>query len=449
MDQRMGRIDCRAVNNRAPAERSAVKTDDRYHWQEECLTIWEQNDCRGIVQAVTGAGKTMLAVKAMEKLWQVCGNELWVAVVVPTRALMVQWSRILRFRFWERDALEGPVYQIYVINSARYQLARRILAKLREGNTVFLVADECHRYTSVENRKIFEFVSYVEKTSGRYCSLGLSATLEDKDSTEMLEAALGRKIFCYSYQKALQEGIIVVFTLSQIALHFQRDEQAAYQELSDRMKTLRRQLYFRYPLLKKGGVSFFAVLQTLAKEENTTGRLAKSYLHLSWQRKRLVCMARNRLFCVCDLLGGLDAGKRVLIFSESIEQAETLYTMLKDNYGNRVGKYHSKAGKQANENALERFRNGELSILIACRALDEGIDVPDAEVGIILSGTGMERQRIQRLGRILRRSERKEKAVLYYLFIEESTEEKSYFPLRREYFNIENWEYQRRLVRKS
>lgn len=426
-----------------------MRADGRYHWQEECLAIWEQNGCRGIVQAVTGAGKTMLAVKAMEKLRQVCGEDLWVAIVVPTRALMMQWSRILRSRFLEEDVPDSPVYQIYVINSARYQLARRILTRLRDGETVFLIADECHRYASEENRKIFEFVPHVQKTPGRYCCLGLSATLGDKDSLEMLEAALGGVVFRYSYQKALQEKIIAEFTLVQIAVHFQMDEQEAYQELSDRMKTFRRQLYFRYPLLKKGGISFFAVLQTLAKEENVTGRLAKSYLHLSWQRKRLVCMARNRLFCVCELLHSIDVGKRVLIFSESIEQAELLYGMLKEDYGDRVGRYHSKAGKQANENALERFRDGELFILIACKALDEGIDVPDAGIGIILSGTGIERQRIQRLGRVLRRSEEKERAVLYYLFVKESVEEKSYFPLHREYFQVEDWEYRGRLIGKS
>lgn len=159
-------------------------------------------------------------------------------------------------------------------------------------------------------------------------------------------------------------------------------------------------------------------------------------------------MARNRLFCVCELLHSIDAGKRVLIFSESIEQAELLYGLLKENYGGRVGRYHSKAGKQANENALERFRSGDIFILIACKALDEGIDVPDAGIGIILSGTGMQRQRIQRLGRILRRSARKERAELYYLFVKESAEEKSYFPLQREYFQVEDWEYQRGLIRK-
>lgn len=426
-----------------------VNSDDRYRWQEECLDKWEENGYRGIVQAVTGAGKTMFAIKAVKKLWRLYGDELWVAVVVPTRALMAQWNRALRLDYFEENSSGNLHCRVYVINSARYQLTRRILARLKDGGQVFLIADECHHYTSEENRKIFEFIPYVETVSGHYCSLGLSATLEDKDSAEMLEPALGRLIFKYPYKRALQEGVIAEFTLFQIALHFQTDEYREYQELSERMKIIRRQLFVRYPLFKKGGVSFFAVLQSLAKEENTvTGRLAGSYLHLSWQRKRLVCMAGNRLFCTCELLRDLDLRKRVLIFSESIEQAETLYGMLKDEYGGKVGRYHSKAGKQANENALERFRNGEIFILIACRALDEGLDVPDAGIGIILSGTGMERQRMQRLGRILRKSITKEMACLYYLFVKESAEEKSYFPLRREYFRVENREYRERMIKK-
>ena len=424
-------------------------SDNSYHWQEECLEIWEKSEHRGIVQAVTGAGKTMLAVKAVRRLAHIYRNNLWVAVVVPTKALMAQWNRIFRSLLLEQEVPEFLQYQVYVINSARYQLARRILARLRNSDTVFLVADECHHYTSAENRKIFEFIPYIGETSGCYCSLGLSATIKDRESAEVLEPALGRIIFQYAYERALREGTIVEFTLFQIAVHFQADEYEEYQELSERMKAVRRQLYIRYPLLKKEGISFFAVLQSLAGEEGTVNsRLAKSYLHLSYQRKKVVCMARNRLFCVCELLHELDIRKRVLVFSESIEQAELLYELLKSDYYSKVGKYHSKAGKQANQNALERFRNGEILILITCKALDEGIDVPETGIGVILSGTGMERQKMQRLGRVLRKSKTKEMACLYYLFIKESAEEKSYFPLRREYFQVENWEYREGLIKK-
>lgn len=421
-----------------------MKTEDRYRWQEECLEAWKRNDCRGIAEAVTGSGKTMLALKAVRELRDTYGENLWTAVVVPTRALMLQWSRLLRSFFLEENSEMELRYQIYVINSARYRLARQILGKLQEGGNVFLIADECHHYTSGENRKIFEFQPYLEEAPGRYHALGLSATVSDRGCAEQLEPALGRVIFRYSYEQALREGVISEFNLIQIALHFQTDEYEEYQELSERMKLVRRQLYFRYPLLKKEGISFFSVLQSLSKEDTETGRLAGTFLHLSYQRKMLVCMAKDRVFCVKELLQELDIRKKVLIFSERVEQAEQLFILLKKKYGDKVGKYHSKAGKQANENALERFRNREILILISCKALDEGVDVPDAGVGIVLSGTGMERQRLQRLGRILRRSEGKGTAALYYLFVRESMEEKSYFPLRGEYFRVEDREYLRR-----
>lgn len=131
----------------------------------------------------------------------------------------------------------------------------------------------------------------------------------------------------------------------------------------------------------------------------TTGKL----LLTAYQRKRITCMAQNRISCVCQLLEKIGPEKQCIIFGESIEQTEQLYHRISRHYGNKVGRYHSKMGQQANRNALERFRNGELRILISCRALDEGVDVPDAAVGIILSGTSVERQRIQRLGRLIRK----------------------------------------------
>ena len=73
---------------------TVCKMEDRYRWQEECLDSWEANDNRGIVQAVTGAGKTIFALKAVQRLREKCGESLWTAIVVPTRALMIQWNRI-------------------------------------------------------------------------------------------------------------------------------------------------------------------------------------------------------------------------------------------------------------------------------------------------------------------------------------------------------------------
>ena len=85
-------------------------------------------------------------------------------------------------------------------------------------------------------------------------------------------------------------------------------------------------------------------------------------------------------------------------------------------------------GQQANKNAVERFRAGDIRILITCRALDEGLDIPEVSVGIILSGTSVKRQRIQRMGRIIRRAERKGRASLYYLHTAETAEDVCFLP---------------------
>ena len=168
-----------------------------YQWQEECLERWFANNGRGMVQAVTGSGKTLLALSAAERLEKKLEEErggqlgrLHIKIVVPTGTLMEQWNKTLRkyledagngcrnlgnaknesekigLRGNGHKAPAGCKYMIYVINSARYELARQILAELRNGESVFLIADECHRYGSGQNQLIFEFLPYIKVLSG-------------------------------------------------------------------------------------------------------------------------------------------------------------------------------------------------------------------------------------------------------------------------------------------
>jgi len=97
-------------------------------------------------------------------------------------------------------------------------------------------------------------------------------------------------------------------------------------------------------------------------------------------------------------------------------------------HGHICGIYHSEMSKEARKRNMEDFRNRNVHILVSCRCLDEGIDVPDASVGIVLSGAAVTRQRVQRLGRILRRAEGKASASLYYLYIQESAEDTAFLP---------------------
>ncbi len=426
------------------------KLSTLYPWQEECRQKWLSHCGRGIVQAVTGSGKTQLALACMDSLERLCASEqipeLRVKIVVPTAALMQQWNRALRSFLDSRSlsASDGRIglrgagyrtvpecsYTIYVINSARYSLAREILRDLKNGFSVLMIADECHHYSSGQNQLIFEFLPFLEDMENRFFSLGLTATLPSGSSGKNLTSVLGRCIYRYDMQKAASGKTVCGYDIFNINLSFRPEEAAEHQQLSDRMRRLYSQLAQADPSLRRLNTQeLFERLRILASDsDSVVADSASAYMRLAYRRKSLVCMAASRQTCVLQLLQLLPNSQKVLIFGERIRQAEELYQQLKGLYPGKIGRYHSEMGELANRNALNRFRNGELRILIVCKAIDEGVDVPDASIGIILSGTSSRRQQIQRLGRIIRNAEGKERASLYYLHLTDSSEEQLFLP---------------------
>lgn len=417
-----------------------------YPWQEQCLKQWRKNHFHGIVNVVTGGGKTYLALAAAQQLEERVGrSRLRIKIVVPTASLLTQWAaaiadffdgsvshRDIGLYYSGRRDTPDRLFMIYVINSARYSAARHVLKDIEDGFTVFFIADECHRYTGSENQKIFEFLPFIKDSPDQYASLGLSATpaLNRPDHAAVLIPALGKEIFRYGLKEALEEDTLCQYAAFHIALTFNVQEQMDYEELSDRILKTFTALIYRYPFLKGiSGPQFFATLCQIANENGKYAYLARLYLSASYKRKHLTSDAKSRIQCVLKLISLLDQSSRIIIFGERIEQADRLYEQLEMRYPNRVARCHSDMAVPARKLALERFRDGEVRILISCRALDEGFDVPSANVGIVMSSASANRQRIQRLGRILRRYEGKEIAALYYLYIAESSEEASYFPV--------------------
>ncbi len=422
-----------------------------YEWQEECLDRWFANNGRGMVQAATGSGKTLLALTAVDRLEKKLSQNLRIKIVVPTNALMQQWNRNLReflsdsckekshtVNLQKEIGLRGGgfkssanhKYMIYVINSARYELARQILTELKHGEAVCLIADECHHYGSGQNQLIFEFLPYIKEFQDHFFSLGLSATLPSGEPQHYLSSVLGRKIYHYGLADTSTWRTICPCDIYHISLSFQAEEKEMYEDLSDRMTFLYCRLLRVYPLLGTLGLKErFELLRSLSGSQNQkTAEAAALYMNLSYKRKNLVCSASARVACACDLIKRLDTKEKIIIFSERIDQADELFRLLQEQYPEKTGRYHSKMGKQANKNVLDRFRTGDIRILISCKAIDEGINVPDASVGIILSGTSTQRQRVQRLGRIIRKKDTKDRAALYYLHILETSEDSCFLP---------------------
>lgn len=416
-----------------------------YQWQKECLQAWFQNHCHGIVNVVTGAGKTILALASIKELEARLTTPLRIKIIVPKTFMVAQWAASMLDHQLFLDLSRQEIgyyyglhkdtsdckYMIYVINSARYSLARHIKEDLNSGYCVLVIADECHHYASQENRKIFDFLTSSADQCQNYYSLGLSATPQNSEYETVLVPALGPEIYQYGFGEAIRQHVIRNYALFHVALDFSADERAAYEEISDSLSLSMMYLTAACPYLKKiNSRHFFRILNCLAKDSTSPkiAAYAQSVLIQSYQRRGILYSASARIDCALKLIQNFPLRSKIIIFGERISQADLLFSRLNAVYPNQAGRYHSKMEAQAQKNTLERYRNGEIRILVCCRALDEGFNIPATHIGIVLSSASVKRQRIQRLGRILRQSHEKNIASLYYLYIEDSSEENLFFP---------------------
>jgi len=349
-------------------------------WQAEALSSWKDADHRGIVSVVTGAGKTILALACIDVLKPETS-----LVVVPTIALLDQWwseaANFFDLDLDEINVLAGTQRRIRsgTINLAVLNTAAKLTASNR-GATSFLIVDECHKAASEQFRAVLN----VRTTA----SLGLSATPErpyDNWLREILEPALGSIIYTYTYREALRDGVIVPFTLHNVVFDLENDQQKEYDKLT----------------------------KAIARSIDTNGLEANETISLLLRRTRVLNLSLNRVRLTLRLVAA-NKEKKILIFHEDIRAVDLIYQVLSENHV-KAGIYHSKIPLKERVKMLSAYRHGDIQVLVTCRALDEGFNVPETQIGIIAASTATRRQRIQRLGRILRPSSGKEGAVIYTL----------------------------------
>lgn len=202
-----------------------------YDWQDEALVAWSQAGHRGIVEAVTGSGKTCVAMAALAQLYAKEKQFLQPLIVVPTVDLMNQWYRELlrafpgrkigRLGATHKDDFSTLCFAcVAVVNSA----VKRLLDLMGHCNggklKSFLIADECHHYTDAP---VFQ---KIRKWPFDYV-LGLSATIEPYDI-----GGLGKIVYSYGFSDARRHDLVPPFDLVNIAVDFTSPERDRYNDLS-------------------------------------------------------------------------------------------------------------------------------------------------------------------------------------------------------------------------
>ena len=399
---------------------AGVRPTDRelYRWQLDALVHWLRCGRRGVIEAVTGSGKTDVAIAAAQDALR---RGRFVLVLVPSRVLMEQWhgrlaaalpgARIGRLGDTGRD---GPADCDVLVATRHSAAAYKPAPPTTAGG--LLIADECHGLGGKTLRRAM-LPQYQER-------LGLTATLERNDDgvTELLLPYFGGICYRYGFEEAITDGVCARPRVAFVGVELSDQERAEYVAIEQRLVSARNHLR-RVPNmpLEPFGDFLAAVSHLAERDAGADGRAARDYLEAFSKRRQIVAQTIGKY----DLLGSLapvikDA-EGALVFTETVRGANHAINRLDPHVS--VDLITGSTARGQRREILDDLRDRKLDAVAAPRVLDEGIDVPDANLGVVMSASRTRRQMIQRMGRILRRKRAGIAARFVIMFAKDTLED--------------------------
>jgi superfamily II DNA or RNA helicase len=344
-------------------------------YQKEALKNWSLEHRRGCVILPTGAGKTIIGLKAMEI---VCSSSL---VIVPTLDLIYQWETAIS-RYFDGikvGQISAGKEDLQAITISTYDSA--YIKASRLGNRFSLIIfDEVHHLGAPSYRSIAE--SFVAPYR-----LGLTATIEREDRMDQEFPQLVGKIVYVENANSLAKGKhLAEYEIERRQVNMSPEEETEY---------IKNTKIYRM-CLKKIGINMNA--------PNAFRRLIMISSKSSLARRAV--LARNKASKIA-----LNSSTKIDELRQILSENRGIKTIIFTQHNSMVYKISNeflipfithKSNKEERQDILNGFRSGRFKALVTSKVLDEGVDVPDAELGIIVSGSGSKREFIQRLGRLLR-----------------------------------------------
>jgi len=366
-----------------------------YSHQQEALQAWTQSGWRGVVVLPTAAGKTYLAQLAMQ------ATPRSTLITVPTLDLMHQWFAHLEAAFPNTNIglLGGGSKDRTPILVATYDSAA-IHAETLGNCYGLLICDECHHLPSDFNRVIAEY-------SIAPYRLGLTATPDRADGRHSdLDALLGPVVY-HQTAAALSGQALAPYEIIPIKVTLSPQERQRYEQLMQRRNRFLQDANI-WLSSAQGWQRFVR-----ASAQSTAGRRA---MLAHRQAKAIALGTDGKLRVLADLLAQ-HYPERCLIFTND---NATVYRISQEFLIPAIT--HQTPVKERHQ-ILQAFRQGDYPTLVVSHVLNEGVDVPEASIAILLSGSGSTREYVQRLGRLLRKGSGNKLALLYEVIAEHTTEE--------------------------
>lgn len=392
---------------------------DLYPWQRRAMESWADASRRGIVEAITGAGKTLLGVAAVRAA---AGAGLRSLVIVPTTPLVEQWEQTLmrnlpgiRVAKVGGGSIDHGTALADVIVSTVHSAANRIPTADAAGR-MLLVADEAHRYGAQSFRPII--------SAGFGWRLGLTATLQRRDGADaaFLMPEIGPVVHTLSYAAALDDGVVAPFGLRLIGVQIGVEDRDRYALLLARMEAIEEELGSILATGSEGGRSTVGAIRSLAGRGGRGSDLATEYLRILDEAGDLLDEVPEKMDALRQLAPTVRASRGCLVFTQTVKLAQAAAKSLRAE-GVSLAVLTAEQGHEERSAALARFGSGAIEAIVAPRLLDEGIDVPDADLGVVVSAARSRRQMVQRMGRVIRPKPDGQRATFVVIFGRDTRED--------------------------
>jgi superfamily II DNA or RNA helicase len=402
--------------------------------QLAAVDAWVSNAYRGSIIYSTGTGKTEIAFECARRraIDILSSNETrktkfdkkidsdnsnktaaMVLFLVPRIILIEQNFRRLSSYHIPKESLGvyfGERKEVREITISTYQSVINNLELIRYADTI--IFDEMHLLTNtaLSLGKMFQLLYEEEhKSSHKKALLGLTATIDEEHPNYKTIVSLLPPVKKYMIRDAVQDGRLAKPIVIPIKTRLTIEEKELYNSYSQKIRKISNDLNISDPqsmsmALRKGGIS---------------AKWASSWFESVRNRKNLINSARNKIYAAVELIAAKHPLERIMIFSETIESIKKLKETLEFKKGIKSMIIESKLNSKERHEILTRW-GVDFYPLLSVHTLEIGYDVPQVRIAIILASTSNVNQATQRIGRILRKAEGKNSALIYTVYLSDT-----------------------------
>jgi superfamily II DNA or RNA helicase len=383
--------------------------------QIDAVNAWIDNDFRGTIVYSTGTGKTEIAFECAKRVacaYPSPSSTLNILLMVPRIILIEQNTRRLVSYGIPKDKIGeyfGERKQIREITICTYQSIIRNLDIIRRSNMV--IFDEIHLIR--DTAKIFSKIFDVVIEDHKKAILGLTATLDEKDLSKYNTIlTLLPPVKRYPIKNAVNDKRLAKPIVIPLKVNLTEKEQKDYDTYSTKIKRISNR-FKKYDaesmtlLLRKGGF---------------VSGMAKAWFLNVRKRKLLLSCAENKLVSALNLITKKFPNEKIMVFSETIDSITKLRNML-ELEGTKAMIIDSNINSRKRKSILNQW-GIEFYPLLSVHTLEIGFDIPQVRIEVILATTSNMNQVIQRIGRVIRKQEGKDVALIYVIYVSDTKDDK-------------------------